>query len=235
MTGLQMVTLEEAVIARLSTHGTNFEVLVDPDLTLALRSGEDVDIREVLAVEKIFKDSKKGEKASEELMQEIFGTTNPLEVAEKIIRKGEIQVTTEQRRRLREDRLKQIVTLISRRAVDPHSGLPHPPGRIENAIEKAKVQVDPFKSAEEQLSEFVEALRPILPLKFETRRIAVKIPPTYAGKSYRIVKGFGEVEQERWLDDGSWAVVVKIPAGIQPEFFDKLNDLTQGKVEMRVL
>ncbi len=230
-----MVTLEEAVIARLSTHGTNFEVLVDPDLTLAFRSGEDVDIREVLAVEKIFKDSKKGEKASEELMQEIFGTTNPLEVAEKIIRKGEIQVTTEQRRKMREDRLKQIVALISRRAVDPHSGLPHPPGRIENAIEKAKVQVDPFKSAEEQLSEFVEALRPILPLKFETRRIAVKIPPSYAGKSYRIVKGFGEVEQERWLDDGSWAVIVKIPAGIQPEFFEKLNDLTQGEVEMKVL
>ena len=75
-------------------------MLVDPDLTLAFRSGEDVDIREVLAVEKIFKDSKKGEKASEELMQEIFGTTNPLEVAEKIIRKGEIQVTTEQRRKM---------------------------------------------------------------------------------------------------------------------------------------
>lgn len=230
-----MVTLEEAVIARLSTHGTNFEVLVDPDLTLALRSGEDVDIHEVLAADKIFKDSRKGEKASEELMQEIFGTTNPLKVAERIIRKGEIQVTTEQRRKMREDRLKQIVALISKRAVDPHSGLPHPPGRIEGAIERAKVHVDPFKSAGEQLSEFVDALRPILPLKFETRKIAVKIPPSYAAKSYRIVKGFGKVEQEQWLNDGSWAVVVKIPAGIQPEFFEKLNDLTQGEVEMKVL
>lgn len=230
-----MVTLEEAVIARLSTHGTNFEVLVDPDLTLALRSGEEVDIREVLAADNIFKDSKKGEKASEELMQEIFGTANPLKVAERIIRKGEIQVTTEQRRKMREDRLKQIVALISKRAVDPHSGLPHPPGRIEGAIEKAKAHVDPFKSAEEQLSEFVDALRPILPLKFEIRRIAVKIPPSYAAKSYRIVKGFGKVEQEQWLNDGSWAVVVKIPAGIQPEFFEKLNDLTQGEVEMKVL
>ncbi len=231
-----MVTLEDAVIARLTTHGTTFEVLVDPDLTLAFRTGDEgVEISDVLAAENVFKDSKKGDKASEEMMKEIFGSTDALKVAEEIIRKGDIQVTTEQRRKMQDDRRKQIVAIISRRAVDPHTGLPHPPQRIEGALGETKVHIDPFKSAEQQLPEVLEALRVILPLKFETRRIAVKIPATHAGRAIGTVKSFGGVEKEEWLKDGSWVVVVKIPAGIQPEFFEKLNDLTKGEVETKVL
>ncbi|KXB00277.1 RNA-associated protein [candidate division MSBL1 archaeon SCGC-AAA261G05] len=230
-----MVTVEEAVIARLSTHGEDFEVLVDPELVLDYRAGEEVDLREILASEKVFKDSKKGKKASEERMKELFETSDPIKVAEKIIKKGKIQVTTEQRHQMRDQRRKQIISLIARRSIDPQSDRPHPPNRIENALDQTSVQIDPFKSAEEQLSEVVEALRPIIPLKFETRRIAIKIPPKYAGKAYRIVDESAEIKKDEWLDDGSWAVVVEIPAGTQPEFFEKLNNFTQGEVETKVL
>ncbi len=231
-----MVTLDDAVIARLTTHGTNFEVLVDPEIAMSYRANEEgVQLSDCLAAEKIFKDSKKGEKASEEMMQEIFGTTDVMKVAEKIIRKGDIQVTTDQRRKMQETRRKQIISIVSRRAVDPHSGLPHPPQRIEGALGEAKVHIDPFKSAEQQLPGVLEALRVILPLKFETRRIAVKIPAAYAGRSIGVVKSFGGIEKEEWLKDGSWAFIVKIPAGIQPEFFEKLNDITKGEVETKVL
>lgn len=230
-----MVKLEDAVIARLSSHGTTFEVLVDPELALALRAGEAVDVRSALAVDKVFKDSKKGEAASEELTQKAFGTLDAVKVAEQIIRKGEVQVTTEQRRRMREQRFKQVVSLISRRAINPQTNLPHPPARIEAAIKEARVQIDEFKSAEEQVPKIVKTLLPILPLKFETRRIAVKIPAAHAGKSQRVVREFGTVKQEQWLNDGSWAVVVEIPAGIQGEFFDKLNSATRGEAETKVL
>ena len=230
-----MVKLEDAVIARLSTHGTHFEVLVDSELAMALRSGKSIDIREALAAEEIFKDSAKGSKASEEAMRKIFGTTDKLRIAEQIIRKGEIQITTEQRRKMRENRLKQIVTLISRRSINPQTGLPHPPARIESAMNEAGVHIDVFKSAEEQLSVIVKALRPILPLKFEIRKVAVKIPPRYAGKARGIVSGFATIKQEQWLKDGSWAVLLEIPAGVQAEFFDKLNELTRGEVQTKVL
>lgn len=230
-----MVRLEDAVIARLSSHGTNFEVLVDPELALALRSGQSVDIKNVLAIDKIFKDSKKGDKASEEMVQKAFGTIDVLKAAEQIIRRGEIQITTEQRRKMRDERLKQVVTLISRRSINPQTGLPHPPARIESAMEKARVHVEVFKSAEEQLPAIIKELRPILPLKFETRRIAIKIPPTYVGKASMVVKGFAAVKQEQWLNDGSWAAVVEIPAGLQAEFFDKLNELTRGEAQTKVL
>lgn len=230
-----MVTVDEAVIAKLSTHGEDFEVLVDPELVLEYRAGEDIDLREILASEKIFKDSSKGKKASEERMEELFGTSDPIKVADKIINKGKIQVTTEQRQHMRDQRRKQVIALISRRSIDPQSDRPHPPNRIENAMDKAGVQIDPFKSAEEQLSEIVEALRPSIPLRFETKRIAIKIPPKYAGKAYRIVDEAADIKKDEWLDDGSWAVVVEIPAGIQSEFFEKINNFTQGEVEIKVI
>ena len=230
-----MVKLEDAVIARLSTHGSDFEVLVDPDLALEFRTDEDVDIREVLASEKVFKDSGKGKKASEERMEEIFETSDPLEVAKIILNEGEIQLTTAQRKEIRKKRRKQVINLISRRSVNPQNGTPHPPKRIENALEEAKIHIDPFKSAEEQLEEVSETLRPILPLKFETRTIVVKVPPEYGGKAYRIVEDFADILEDEWLDDGSWAAKVEIPAGTQPDFFEKLNNLTHGDVDTKVI
>ena len=230
-----MVRLEDAVIAKISSHDTTFEVLVDPELALALRTGKETDIRSVLAIDKIFKDSKKGEAASEEMMKKVFGTLDVLKIAEQVIRKGEVQVTTEQRRKMREQRRRQVVALISRRAINPQTGLPHPPARIEGALAKAKIHIDEFKSAEEQLPSIVKVLLPIIPLKFETRRIAIKIPASYTGKAHQVVRDFATIKQEQWLNDGSWAAIVEIPAGIQGEFFDKLNDLTRGEVETKVL
>jgi ribosome maturation protein SDO1 len=230
-----MVKLEDAVVARLSSHSTTFEILVDPELAMVIKSGQSDDIRGVLALDKVFKDAKKGDKAADEIVQKVFGTTDVLKVAEEILRKGEIQVTTEQRRQMREQRLRQVVALISKRAINPQTGTPHPPARIESAMETARVHVDEFKSAEEQLPGIIKALQPLVPLKFEIRRIAVKIPAAHAGKAQRIVKNFATVKQEQWLNDGSWAAVVEVPAGIQAEFFDKLNELTSGEAQTKVL
>jgi ribosome maturation protein SDO1 len=230
-----MVKLEDAVVARLSSHSTTFEILVDPELAMAVKSGQSDDIRGVLALDKVFKDAKKGDKAADEMVQKVFGTTDVLKVAEEILRRGEIQVTTEQRRQMREQRLRQVIALISKRAINPQTGTPHPPARIESAMETARVHVDEFKSAEEQLPSIIKALQPLVPLKFEIRRIAVKIPAAHTGKAQRVVKSFATVKQEQWLNDGSWAAVVEVPAGIQAEFFDKLNELTSGEAQTKVL
>lgn len=230
-----MVSLEEAVIARLTTHGATFEVLVDPVLALDLKRGEDVDISKVLAAETVFKDSKKGEKASEEHMSKIFGTDAPVEIARKIIRKGEIQLTTQQRRKMLEDKKRQIVTHIARNAVNPQTGSPHPPSRIEKAMDEAKVRIDLAKTAEEQITKILKQLRPIIPIKFEEKSIAVKVPGQYAAKSFPIVKSYGDVKKEEWLKDGSWVFLIDIPAGMVEEFFRDLNALTKGEIETKIM
>ncbi|MFQ5815148.1 MAG: ribosome assembly factor SBDS [Candidatus Hydrothermarchaeaceae archaeon] len=227
--------MEEAVIARLETHGEHYEVLVDPDLALGFKRGKDIDISSVLAVETIFKDAKKGDRASEEHMTKIFANPDPMEIAKQIIKKGEIQLTTEQRRRMLEDRKKQIVAIIARNAINPQMDAPHPPHRIERAMEEAKVHVDLNKTAEEQVKGVVKALRPILPIRFEERRIAVKIPAQYAARAHSTVKEFGDIKKEEWLNDGSWAFIMDMPAGAVEEFFNELNSLTRGDVETKIL
>jgi len=228
-------SLGNAVIARLNTHGSTFEVLVDPDLALDFKRGEDVDISKVLAAETIFKDSKKGERASEEHMREIFETEAPLEIAVKIIKKGEIQLTTDQRRKMLEEKKRKIATHIARNGINPQTGAPHPPSRIEKAMEEAKVRIDLAKTAEEQVSKVLKALRPIIPIKFEEKSIAVKVPGQYAAKSFPIVKSYGDVKKEEWLKDGSWVFLIDIPAGMMEKFFGDLNALTKGEIETKIM
>jgi ribosome maturation protein SDO1 len=227
-----MVKLEEAVIARLEKQGMAFEILVDPELALALKQGKQVNIREMLAVERVFKDARKGEETSTKALETVFHTTDVLKVAEEIVKNGQVQLTTEMRRRMREEKLKQIVALISRRAVNPQTGAPHPPSRIEAALEQAKVKIDEFKSAEEQLPAILKALSTVLPLSLEMKKLEIKVPPSYASKAYGTLKQYKPIHEE-WLPDGGLKVVVEIPAGLQAEFFDKLNQLTKGEVQVK--
>lgn len=230
-----MVTVDQAIIARLKAHGQNFEILVDCGNALALREGKNIDMHDILAAMKIFSDAKKGMEASETAMKQIFGTNDAEEVAKAIIQKGEIQLTQEYRERLREEKRKQIIATIHRNGVDPKTHLPHPPQRIENAFAEAKFHVDEFKSVQEQVQEALKKLRPILPIKFEIKEIALKIPPEYAPKCYAIVKSFGTILREEWQSNGYWISVVEMPGGMENDLYDKLNRICHGNLESKVL
>jgi len=229
------VSIDKAVIARLKTHGENFEILVDPYLARDFKEGKELPVEEILATPYIFKDAHKGDKASEHEMEKIFGTSDPYEVAKIILRKGEVQLTAEQRKQMLEDKKKQIAMIIHRNAVDPRSGYPHPPDRILKAMEDVGVRVDIFKDAQAQVPDAIKALRRVLPLKIETKVIAVKIPSEYSGKAYGEVRKFGNIKREEWASDGSWMFLIEIPGGIEEEFYEKLNALTKGTVVTKLI
>ena len=67
-----MVSLEKAVIARLKKGGETFEVLVDPYLARDLKEGKEVDFEQLLAIEEVFKDARKGERASKEVFRKFL-------------------------------------------------------------------------------------------------------------------------------------------------------------------
>ncbi len=226
---------KEYVIARVEKQGEKFEVLVKPDAVQRLRDGKDVDLMSELAIDTIFKDAHKGSKASEEKMQEFFGTLEPLAVAKQIIRHGEIQLTTEQRRAMLEVKRKQIVQYIAQNAINPQTNTPHPPQRIEIAMDEAKVHIDPFKGVEEQVKEVMDALRPLIPIRFEKARIAVRLSAEDSAKCYGDLKSFGTILKEEWSPTGAWIGVVEMPAGMQTDFFDRINAKTKGNAEIKVL
>lgn len=226
---------KEYVIARIEKAGERFEVLVKPDAVQKIRDGKEVRVLENLAIDQIFRDAHKGSKASEEKMQEFFGTTEPLEVAREIIKRGEIQLTTEQRREMLEAKRRQIIQYIAANAINPQTGTPHPPQRIEIAMDEAKVHIDPFRAVQEQVKEILGALRPLIPIRFEKARIAVRLTAEDSAKCYGDIKAFGTILREEWQANGSWVGVVEMPAGMQTEFLERLNARTKGNVEAKIL
>ncbi|MEM0010269.1 MAG: ribosome assembly factor SBDS [Candidatus Bathyarchaeia archaeon] len=222
-------------IARINIGGENFEILVKPDPAFAFRSGKSISISDVLVVEEIFTDANKGQRASEKKLKEAFGTTDPVEIAKIILKRGVLQLTAQQRRQLIEDKRKQIIDFISRNAIDPRTKLPHPPTRIEQALEQVGFSVDPFKNVEEQVNEAIKALRRILPISIERISVAVKISPEYSGKVYRALKSFGTIKSENWLTDGSLSVILEMPAGFYGPFLEKMGEMTRGNVEVKIL
>jgi len=226
---------DKYTIARLTKDNEHFEILVKPDKALDYRTGKTARITEVLAAEFIFADANKGTKVSEEQMRKAFETTDPLKIADAILKKGTLQLTTEQRRKMVEDKRKQIIDFISRQAVDPKTNLPHPPLRIENAMEQIRYPIDAHKPVEEQAREIVKLLRPILPLKIEQISVGVRVPAEYSARSYGPIKSFGEIKQEEWRADGSWYGIIEMPAGAYASFLNKLGEITKGNGEAKIL
>ncbi|MFP4045668.1 MAG: ribosome assembly factor SBDS [Candidatus Aenigmatarchaeota archaeon] len=230
-----MISVDEAVIARLDSHGKHFEILVHPERGLEVKKGKDIDLDDLVAMNDVYGDVEKGKKASQEELNEVFGTNDFKEIAYKIIRKGEVQLTTQQRKEMRERKRKEIANTIARRAVNPQTDKPHPPKRIMNAMDEAGVHVDETMDAKDQVSDVIDALRPIIPISIETIRIAVRVPAEYAGKASGSLRDIGKLQKEEWRNDGSWMAVVKMPAGLQDKFYKKVNSLTKGNAETKVM
>ncbi len=226
---------DKYTLVRYTHAGEKFEILVDPDKGLAYKRGEFGDVSEALALDTIFTDANKGERASLEKLESAFGTSDPLRVAEIMFERGTFLLTAHQRKAMAEQKLKQVINIISRNYVDPRTKLPHPTARIENALEEANVLIDPFRDAEEQVKEVVKALAIVLPLSIENVEVAIKIPPEHASRSYGIVKSLGDIKQEEWQSDGSWIAVVVVSAAMQVELFDRLGKATQGNVQTKIL
>ncbi|WP_128475984.1 ribosome assembly factor SBDS [Halorussus pelagicus] len=232
-----MIPLEEAVTARLESHGERFEVLVDPDAALEIKRGDfDGELTDVIAAEDVFENASRGDRPAESALEEVFGTTDPLEIIPEVITDGEIQITAEQRREMQEQKHKNLVNRITRNAVNPQmDNAPHPPERIESALEETDFRVDPMEPVETQVDDALDALRPVIPIRFDEVTVAVQVPADYAGSAQAKIRQFGELEREEWQNDGGWVGVLTFPAGMQNDFYDLVNEHTSGEAETQII
>lgn len=224
---------DKFTIVRLSVEGDKFELLVKPDPALEYKLGKRADISSILVSDEVYSDANKGSRASTEKLMKHFKTADPVEVAKQIMARGELNLTTDQRRKMVEEKRKQIVSYIHQSFVDPKTHVPHPILRIEAAMEQARVSIDPHKRAEDQAKDVVDALRAILPLKSEVSKLIVRVPPQYAGQSYSVIKSTGELKGEEWLSDGSLKVTIEMNAGLKGTFMDRLGSVTKGTAEVK--
>ncbi len=226
--------MPDVTVVKYSFEGVKFEILVKPDPALDFKLGKKKDISSVLVSDEIYTDSSKGTRASTEKLLKAFKTDDAAVIAEKILQKGDLNLTTDQRRKMIEEKRKQIVQFIAKTYVDPRSHLPHPPLRIEQAMKDARTSIDPQKNADDQIKDIVEQLRSIIPLKSENLDLEIIIPAQYAAKSYSVLKSTGTLKREEWLANGSLKAILEIPAAARPIVIDRLGSITKGTASVEV-
>ncbi len=229
-----MVNIDEAVIARYESGGYRFEILVDPDAESRIREGK-IDIENDLAIPEVFKDAKKGDRTNEEVLRHTFKTTDIAQIAIEIVRRGQIQLTTDQRRQMLETKRKQVINEIVREAINPQTNTPIPAIRIEEAMEEAKVRIDPFKGIDEQVQTVLKAIRPLIPIRMEKVRLGIKISGEAYGRLYGDISRSGSILKEEWSNSGEYLCIVEIPAGMQGDMIDLVNRKTNGEADIKIL
>ncbi|MEM4500005.1 MAG: ribosome assembly factor SBDS [Candidatus Woesearchaeota archaeon] len=220
-------------IARLKRNGKIFEIHVDPEKALEFRNGKNIPIRDILLSYDIFKDVKKGDRASG--LQETFGTTDVEKVAEIILREGELELTAEFLRKRAEQMRKEVITMIHENAIDAKTKLPIPIDVIERALDEAKVNINPNRSVKDNFDEAISKIRFVLPIKLETKKLFMRIPSAYASKSVGLVKRFAKILKEDWLQDGSLSFELEVTAGKYLELISQISKLTQGSADIKDL
>ena len=232
------VDLSGKSIVRAKFEGNRFEIIVNPELALKYKMGlldDTTSISDILEMDEIFHNASKGEKVPEEILLHCFETTDVVKIAEKVLIKGELNLTAEQRQEFFEKKRRQIVTLLSKTCINPKTRTPHPPQRIENAMKEAKVMIDPSIPAESQLKEIIKELRRVMPISMETVKLAVKIPPEFTGKAYGEIKRDAQIEKDEWQNDGHWIAVITVAAGLQGEFMERIQSMTKGRAEIKIM
>jgi len=227
--------MDKVTVVKLTADSEKFEILVKPDPALEYKLGKRKDISTILISDEIYSDSSKGTRASTEKLMKAFKTTDQATIANVILQKGDLNLTTDQRRKMVSEKRKQIIEFIAKTFVDPRSHLPHPPLRIEQAMNDAKVAVDPFKSLEEQTKDVVEHLRSIIPLKSENMLLEILIPAQFAAQSYSVLKSVGNLKKEEWQANGSLKVILDIPAAARAKVIDRLGSITKGTASVEVV
>ena len=77
------------------------------------KTGARKDLANVLMADEVFKDANKGERQTGAALKKAFGTDNVEEIAKIIFRDGELQLTTDQRRKMLEEKKAKVIALIA--------------------------------------------------------------------------------------------------------------------------
>jgi len=128
-------------------------------------------------------------------------------------------------------KVKRAVNLILKNAVDQFNR-PYTEDRIKRAIDEVHYNFD-SRPADQQIPDIIAKLQTVLPIKLQIKRVKLVVPAQYTGQVYGLLKDYKESED--WLANGNLQVVLNIPAGMQLDFYDKLNSITHGAVQSEEL
>jgi ribosome maturation protein SDO1 len=210
-----MVSVDKAFEMRYKFAGEEFQVLVDFDKLnefKAQQEGSDqlVQMSDVLADDKIFKDQKKGEVASEDGLKKVFGDKSQEEILKEILLKGECQIPTAYLNDLRTKKKGQIINYIAEQAFNPQTKTKYTTTMIESAYDKIKFNVDPLKDFVYQAQEVLKLIKVQIPIAISHILLLIKVPGEHCGNFYGEFRKLGQVKKEFFDDHGEMHIHFQI-------------------------
>ncbi len=224
--------MDDRVTARLQIRDKRFEISVDCDKAMLIKEGGSNDIESALLVDKIFKDIHKGEVAGD--LYRYFGTEDVKVIALEIIRKGEVQISSQYREKRNEMLKNKILDNISSMAIDATTDLPIPRKRIELAMQDIHHNFDYNRSESEQMDEILAKLKRAIPIKLGNFDYAVEITIQYANDAMAYLKRMADIKSNIRTDSGM-SVTFSVKAGNESELLSKLKSVTHGNIMIRRL
>lgn len=222
----------DRVTAKLEKNGKRYEIEVDCDKAMDIREGRSEDVDSALLVDKIFKDIKKGEVAGN--LQKELGTDDIRKIALKIIKEGDVQLSTAYKQKKAEMLKKRIIDKIAGMAIDLNTNLPIPRQRIEIAMQEVHHNFDINKPEKDQFDEVLLKLKKILPIKLGEFNYSVDVPIQYANDVMLYLKRLTNIK-DNTRNDNSLVVNFSVKAGNENELLSKLKSITHGSINIRKL
>jgi len=227
-----MVKVDEAFEVRYKFSGENFQVLVDFDkLNEFKKNSDEMSVYDVLADTKIFKDQKKGELASEHLLNEIFKAKSEEEILKEILLKGECQIPTAYLNKLRSEKKIQVITYIAQNALNPQTKGKYMFSMIESEVNKLKFNFDPNKEFIIQAEEVLILLKKQMPISLEKVILQIKIPGEFCGGFYGPFRKYGKITKEYFDDHGNLHLHIQIMEYILDTVIDYIKKHSNSTAE----
>lgn len=221
---------EKTIIIKYKKDNHNFEIIVFPDKAYEFKEGKIKNIKDVILTDEIYKDARKGERVSEEILKKVFGTNDRLEIIKKIILESEIPLPAEYRRKLLEDRKKLVIEHIKRIAIDPRINAPFTYERLEEMIESVKYKFDLNKSLEREIDDVLKELKKKYPIKIEIKKFKVIVPLENVGNLH-IIKNRYKLIKEEWGE--KWIGIFEVPAGLVSNFYSDAGKICEDIKELK--
>jgi ribosome maturation protein SDO1 len=226
---------EKVSLARLDVRGNHFEVLVDSQRALDYKLKRAQWTDKILKFEEVFRDYKKGERASRDSLLKAFSTDDPRKICKVIIDEGELQVPAHMRRKLLEEKKRTIMSLVSRVSVDPQTNAPIPLLRVEQAFDKMSVQVDPSKEAVDQLKPILKEMKRMLPMRVKEAEVEADFPPDLLGHVRGYLESVGEIVIQPRRKGDLMTMTVSVPEAIRTEIAQKMAKRFGEKVKVTLV
>ena len=158
---------------------------------------------DTLVTHDIYKNARKGDRASEAEIQQALDHHQMKQALEEIVLKGEYQLSVEERKELIRQMRKRIVQFFHHNYMDPKTNLPHPITRLEAALSDIKsLRITINESPESQAKAILKKLIVILPMKSNAMEATVVVPHTLIGQAQGKLRSLSTVRNSEYTSTG---------------------------------